>query len=284
MPELPEAETIVRQIRPSLVGVRLGSVRHVRADVVRGGSAAALKRTLRGARVRDVSRRGKRVLIELDSGDGLVIGLGMSGHVSVCEARESPAKHTHLRVPLEDGKRELRFRDARRFGGLWLLRGHDQGHAGFKLLGPEPLVIELAEFRRLMCRRRQIKALLMDQASLAGMGNIYCDEALFRAGIHPLTRAADLSSERVRNLRRAIRRVLREAIAAEGSSVNSYMTAEGRPGGFQFKLRVYDRAGEPCTRCGAPIERIQAAGRTTHYCPRCQKNSEFKTQNSKSES
>jgi formamidopyrimidine-DNA glycosylase len=230
-----------------------------------------------------VVRRGKRVAIELDGELRLVIGLGMSGHVSVAPAIEPVPTHTHLRIAIGDGERELRFRDPRRFGGLWLLNGRaEQANAGFVRLGPEPLTISSAEFRRIMSRRRQVKALLMDQSAIAGLGNIYCDEALYRAGIHPLERAVEVDARRVERLRQAIRRVLTEAIKAEGSSVNTYMTANGAPGGFQYRLRVYGREGEPCVRCGVRIERIVAAGRSSHFCPMCQRaNPKWKMNNGK---
>jgi formamidopyrimidine-DNA glycosylase len=270
MPELPEAETLVRQIRPRLIGAILGPVRHLRADVIRS-DMRGLRRRLLGRTVRDVVRRGKRIALELDDASRLVIGLGMSGHVSVAAAQDEVAKHTHLRLAVGDGSFELRFRDARRFGGLWLLNGEDdKNSAGFARLGPEPLSVGLREFRRIVDRERQIKALLMDQSALAGMGNIYCDESLFRARIHPQARAADLPPERVKCLHRAIRQVLNEAIAAEGSSVNSYMTADGGRGTFQYRLRVYGRTGEPCVKCNSEIKSMIAAGRTTHFCPACQ--------------
>ena len=269
MPELPEAETIVRQIRPLLRGVVLGVVRHLRPDMVRAATHS-LKRHIRGRAVRDVRRRAKRVVLQLDDDSRLVFGLGMTGHVAVLSAGETVAKHTHLRIALDGGGQELRFRDSRRFGGIWLLAPGDDS-AGFDRLGVEPLDVDLRIFRVIMDRPRRIKALLLDQATIAGMGNIYCDEALFRAGIHPLARAADVDPDRVRRLHRAIRRVLTEAIAAEGTTIASYLTAKGKTGSFQHRLRIYGRAGEPCHKCDTPIESATIAGRTTHICPVCQR-------------
>ncbi len=268
MPELPEAETIVRQLREQIRGAKLGPLRHVRRDLVRVG-ARALKKRLPGRTVRDVRRRGKRVVIDLDDDTRLVFALGMTGHLGIFAAGSDVAKHTHLRVALDGGRRELRFRDARRFGGIWLLDGTDDS-AGFTRLGVEPLEVDLRTFRRILARPRQVKALLLDQAAIAGLGNIYCDEALYRAGVHPCTRAADVDPARVKRLHRAIKRVLRESIAAKGTTVASYLTARGERGSFQSKLRVYGRQGERCRACGTPIERIQAAGRSTHLCPTCQ--------------
>ena len=268
MPELPEAETVVRQIKGLLRGARLGTVRHLRADMVRG-RARALKTRLPGRTVRDVHRRAKRVVIDLDNDTRLVFGLGMTGHVSVLESELEVAKHTHLRVALDGGDRELRFRDSRRFGGIWLLNGADDA-AGFPRLGVEPLAVDLRTFRRILARPRQVKALLLDQQAIAGLGNIYCDEALYRAGIHPHTRAQDVGAHRVKRLHRAIKRVLTEAIAAEGTTIGSFLNARGRPGSFQNKLRVYGRRGARCRICGTTIECIQAAGRSAHFCPTCQ--------------
>ena len=279
MPELPEVETIVRQIAGDLRGVTLGPVRHLRRDIVRGrrqglgrgrGAARALRERLGGTVVRAVSRRGKRVVLDLGPEMRLVFGLGMSGHLAVLPAAAPVAKHTHLRIALGRGDRELRFRDPRRFGGIWLLDGADD-RAGFARLGVEPLEMDLRVFRRLLARPRCIKALLMDQAMIAGLGNIYCDESLHRAGVHPLARAADIPPERVKRLHRAIRRVLAEAIAAEGTTIASYLTARGEQGSFQRRLRVYGRHGAPCRKCGTAIERLRIGGRSTHFCPTCQR-------------
>ena len=269
MPELPEAETVVRQVRSLLCGRRFGAVRHVRAEIVRAGGVRAVRRRLPGCLVHEVRRRGKRIVIALDGDLQLVIALGMTGHVAVLPCDQEVAKHTHLRVALEGETAELRFRDARRFGGVWLLEGTDE-RAGFARLGVEPLEVDLRGFRRLLACGRQTKALLMDQAVIAGLGNIYCDETLHRAGIHPLTRAGDLAPSRVQRLHRAVQRVLTEAIAANGTTIDSYLTARGERGSFQERLRVYGRDGEACRECGTLIERIQAAGRSTHFCPRCQ--------------
>ncbi|MFH0983487.1 MAG: bifunctional DNA-formamidopyrimidine glycosylase/DNA-(apurinic or apyrimidinic site) lyase [Planctomycetota bacterium] len=269
MPELPEAETIVRQIRGTLRGATLGTVRHLRDEIVRAGGARTIRKLLPGRTVRAVFRRGKRIVLDLDNERRLVFGLGMTGHLAVVPAEWEVAKHTHLRVALNGGDAELRFRDARRFGGIWLLDGADAA-AGFARLGVEPLETDLRTFRRILARSRRIKALLMDQAAIAGLGNIYCDEALYRAGIHPLARAADLVPEQVKRLHRAIRRVLGEAIAAEGITIKDYLTAWGESGLFQKRLRVYGREGEKCLKCGTLVERVRAAGRSTYFCPACQ--------------
>ncbi|MCK4657930.1 MAG: bifunctional DNA-formamidopyrimidine glycosylase/DNA-(apurinic or apyrimidinic site) lyase [Phycisphaerae bacterium] len=259
---------MVRQIRKQLQGAMLGQVRHLRSDVVRGG-AGGLTERLPGHRVLEVLRRGKRVVLDLDKNMRLVFGLGMTGHVSVVPAEAEVAGHTHLRVVLEGSRQELRFRDSRRFGGIWLLDGADDS-AGFARLGADPLEMGLRTFRRLLDRPRQIKALLLDQALIAGLGNIYCDEALSRAGIYPPARADQLHPDRVKRLHRAIKQVLEAAIAAEGSTINSYLTSRNERGSFQKRLRVYGRHGADCRQCGTTIERAQTAGRSTHFCPKCQ--------------
>lgn len=280
VPELPEAETIARSLHDALTGRRLGTPILERADIVR--HAEAPLETLARRRVVMVSRRGKRVLIQLDRDLTLVFALGMTGRLLVESAAAPPTRHTHLRIPLAGSDWELRFHDPRRFGGLWLVRTTEvrpataletgNGHRTPRALplGDEPLTVTLPRFRRLLRRRRQIKALLLDQSVIAGLGNIYADEGLHRARIHPLRCADTLTDPEVATLRRALRVVLSAAIDADGSTLMDYRTPLGRPGSFQRQHRVYQRAGKPCKSCRTPIERIVAAGRTTHFCPRCQ--------------
>ncbi|NOS99407.1 MAG: bifunctional DNA-formamidopyrimidine glycosylase/DNA-(apurinic or apyrimidinic site) lyase [Phycisphaerales bacterium] len=286
MPELPEAETIARELATALTGRVLNRPIVVRADVVHGDVRLVTtydtpsRRDLTigrprndGApgRVIDVGRRGKRVIVQMEHGARITFALGMTGSVTIEEAGAECAAHTHLRIPIGDGEREVRFCDPRRFGGVWISNGREPD-TGRRLrpLGPEPLDVTASEFRRIMRRRRQVKALLMDQQALAGMGNIYCDESLHRAGIHPRTPASELTDGRVAALRRAIRSVLRSAIRFNGSTIMDYRTPGGREGSFQLRHRVYQREGLPCRTCRTPIERITAAGRSTHFCPRCQ--------------
>ncbi len=270
MPELPEAETIVRTLSPHLHGRRFERVVVHRKDIA-NGRAAQIPRRLNGRRVSNVRRSGKRVVIEFDEGTRLVVALGMTGRLTVVESAEPLLNHTQFQAAIAGTKLDLRFRDPRRFGGLWLLDATEE-MVGPRLgpVGPDPLEIRWTEFRLLLQRQRQIKALLLDQKMLAGMGNIYCDEALHRAGIHPLTRACDLPDAQGRDLLRTMRRVLRDAIADGGTTFMDYRNADGRPGGFQRKHRVYNREGEPCRTCKTPIIRITAAGRSSHLCPTCQ--------------
>lgn len=269
MPELPEAETIVRHVAPQLVGACITRVVHLRRDVLTRGPKRA-PGWLVGARVERVTRRGKRPIILFDGGRGLVVLLGMSGYLGVHAAGDPVKPHTHLRLALDDGARELRFADARRFGGLsFFERAGDRTPPGLADLGLEPLDMTAPQFRAVLRRDRQVKALLMDQHTVAGLGNIYCDEALHRAGIHPLTVAARLDPARVDRLRRAIREVLSAAIRHEGTTIINFAHPDG-PGNFKSRLRVYSRDGQPCRRCRATIVREVIAGRSTHYCPRCQ--------------
>jgi formamidopyrimidine-DNA glycosylase len=221
--------------------------------------------------VKRVRRRAKRVIVDLDDGTELVFRLGMSGQLMLADGDEPPEPHTHLRIAVPDLDCELRFRDPRRFGGVWCLTGGSKT-VGRPLgeVGPEPLDTTPAEFRRILQRRRQIKALLMDQHVIAGLGNIYCDEALHAARIHPLTCANALDAATADRLLRAVKRTLRAAIRFNGSTFMDYRRADGTEGSFQKHHRVYQRHGEPCRTCGTRIRRIHCAGRSTFLCPECQ--------------
>ena len=233
------------------------------ARVLRG-DADAMAAGLAGSKVKDVRRHGKFIEIELDGGRSFLVHLGMTGKLLL---NSPPGKHTHAILTLDRGT--LLYDDSRQFGRLELSTGLP---ARVQKLGPEPLEITLSEFAgRLHSRKTRMKALLLNQQFLRGIGNIYADEALFRAGIHPLATAARLRPERIKKLHGAIRAVLREAIAAGGSSVSDYVDVDGRQGSFQVHHNVYQKAGEPCPRCGARIRRILVSQRGTHFCPRCQK-------------
>jgi len=219
---------------------------------------------LAGRRIRGVRRRGKFIVMDLDNGHCFTVHLGMTGKLLL---GGTPARHTHAVLNLDRGV--LRYEDQRQFGRLEVSRGLPDR---LEKLGPEPLEVTLAEFTaRLKSRKARIKAVLLDQHFVRGVGNIYADEALFRAGIHPLAIGARLRPERVKRLHRAIVAVLTQAIEKGGSSISDYVDAEGRQGFFQFEHRVYQRTGEPCIVCGGPIRRTLVAQRGTHYCPRCQR-------------
>jgi formamidopyrimidine-DNA glycosylase len=262
MPELPEVETVVRSLRPHLLGRRILNA-EFRAGRVLIGSAQKMAAAVAGQTIRGIDRYGKFIAIRLDRGI-LTVHLGMTGRLQI---DAPPAKWTHAILTLDGGV--LTYEDSRQFGRIEY--GPDVPHRVTKL-GPEPLEIPLDEFsRRLKARQTPVKAALLNQAVVRGVGNIYADEALFRAGIHPKRRASSLRKDRVERLYRSMREVLAEAIESRGSSVSNYVDGKGRKGGFQVLHRVYGRTGEPCLNCGAPIRKITVAQRGTHYCAKCQK-------------
>ena len=270
MPELPDVETIVRELRTRLTRRRVESATVERADVVHG-DPRPLGALIAGRLVKTVDRRAKRIIIELTRNLRLVFHLGMSGRLTIDDHDNPIAKHTHVRIGFGREIGELRFRDPRRFGGVWVLTDAGE-YVGKRLgrLGPEPLELAAKGFRRILASRRQIKALLLDQSKIAGLGNIYTDEALYAAGVHPMTPADALAEPIAGQLLRAIKQTLRRAIRARGSTLMDYRTVDGQTGSFQRQHRVYGRTGQPCRKCGAPIERIIVAGRSTCFCPRCQ--------------
>jgi len=281
VPELPEVETIVRDLRPQLAGRRIESVQltrdpAIRRRLVRYPNPTKFVRNLRGRTIRSVERRGKYLVMPLDhDGERLVVHLGMTGHLRVWEPEETPVKHTHFRALLDSGL-ELRYDDPRQFGRL-LLGTQDElvaGRAFPARLGPEPIHGDLteAEFDSIVTsRRRPIKSALLDQSFLAGVGNIYADEACFRAGIRPSRWTHRLTARERRALYSAIQEVLENGIAARGSSIINYVDAFGVRGGNQEKLLVYGRSGEPCVKCGTPLQGARLAGRGTVYCRKCQR-------------
>jgi formamidopyrimidine-DNA glycosylase len=275
MPELPEVETVARSLREDLVGSTIQgvTVRWTRTVALPAGQRAGdeFRSTLLGRRILSVGRRGKYLVIALDEGY-LLIHLKMSGRLQVVPRDEPADKHVQVAFDL-DGDRQFRFRDVRKFGRIYLV---DRPEIVTAMLGPEPLAedLTLADFRRLLARRSgRLKSLLLNQAFLAGLGNIYADEALFRARLHPLRRAATLSDEEQERLYRAVRSVLEEAIANQGTTLSDggYVDAQGQAGRYQERLAVYHRAGEPCRWCQAPIERLVIGGRSSHFCPSCQR-------------
>lgn len=286
MPELPEVETIRCVLERKLAGRRIlaAEVRPPGSGRTRLGcsldtAACGLERHLRGRRITGVRRRAKYLLLDLDRGH-LLVHLGMTGQLFAARPRERPApglpalpdKHTHLILDLSGGSR-LYYRDIRKFGSLrWLTDRADEAQT-LGVLGPEPLGAEFTPkvlAGGLRGRTASIKALLLNQKLVAGLGNIYVDEALFRAGIAPQTRGGRLTAARVARLHAAIRRVLTEAIRHRGTTLTDYFDPESRRGGFQERLRAYGRTGEPCPACGAPIARAVVAQRGTHWCRKCQ--------------
>jgi formamidopyrimidine-DNA glycosylase len=293
VPELPEVETIVRGLDKRVAGDIIESVWIGSKRQPLKSSAAAIASTLEGKRIVRVHRAGKHIVFDLETesrapesasskkkgkrGDRgqkppaeslptaqWIVHLGMTGRMVVCEPAEAIAKHTHLIAKLASG-RELRFIDPRMFGKLSIHAG------GFDPGGTEPLEVSGDQFVALFRgRKTPIKSALLNQKLLRGVGNIYADESLFRAGIRPRRRAATITREQLGKLHRAVRDVLREAIAVGGSSISDYVGADGEEGFFQLQHRVYGREGEPCLVCGTAIRRVVLAGRSSHYCSNCQ--------------
>ena len=280
MPELPEVETIVRGLGRRVVGDMIESVWIGSRKQPLKSPAALIARTLEGKRIERVHRAGKHIVFELEpqaltkrkrsanSGDGTaqwVVHLGMTGRMVVSEPSAEIAKHTHLIATLASG-RQLRFVDPRMFGKLSV---HSDG---FDPGGVEPLEVSEERFIALFRgRKTPIKSALLNQKLVRGVGNIYADESLFRAGIRPRRRAAAVTRQELGKLYRSVREVLREAIALGGSSVSDYVDADGEEGFFQLQHRVYGREGAPCHTCGTAIRRVVLVGRSSHYCPKCQK-------------
>ena len=268
MPELPEVETVVRQLRPQLVGASIDTVSVLWPRTVACPSVRAFRAGLAGRVVTSVERRAKYLLFGLDDGFTLVGHLRMTGRFHV--ALDPPGRHARVACTLHDGRRFV-FDDVRKFGRLALVRRVEDA---LPPLGPEPLSDALTGAwlaSALRARRRALKPLLLDQSFLAGLGNIYVDESLHRAGLHPLRSSHTLRRPQADALADAIRGVLGAAIAAEGSSFDSfYRTPEGKPGAFQDEFQVYGRDGRECRRCGTTIVKLVVGQRGTHVCPRCQ--------------
>ncbi len=272
MPELPEVEIIRRQLERELAGARITDCEVLLPRLVTYPTPLGYRRGLKGRRVLAVRRRGKYLLLELEGGRELVVHLGMTGSLLFSPPYEERPRHTHLVFHLEDG-RDLLYVDPRTFGETALLRkGGRRPLRGLHNLGPEPLAEDFdpASLSSALRGRCRVKSALMDQSRIAGIGNIYADEALHRAGISPLRRACDLTPGETARLHAALREVLAEAIARGGSSVSDYVDLRGERGSFQEAHRVYRRAGEPCPRCGTPIRREVIAGRGSYFCPACQ--------------
>jgi formamidopyrimidine-DNA glycosylase len=270
MPELPEVETVARGLASVLAGQTFTSVEIGWPRTVAFPSVTQFKEQIAGRQVVSVGRRGKFVVVNLDDG-ALLIHLKMSGRLWVVPSDEPRDKHTHTVFNLDSGQ-HLRFHDVRKFGRVYLV-GDPAQITG--RLGPEPLSDEFTvdSFRQLLARRSgRLKSLLLNQEFLAGLGNIYADEALFTAKLDPLRKADTLTPEEQTRLYQAIRTVLRRAVVGRGTTLNDkgYLDVRGQAGTYQSQVAVYGRAGEPCPTCDSGIERIVVGGRSTHYCPHCQ--------------
>lgn len=274
MPELPEVETIARDLDRRVTGATVRAVRIAKHDILAPGTTVVrLRRNLPGRRISNVRRRGKNLVLTFDGDLRLVINLGMTGRVVTSDSpRADELSHVAARIDLEDG-RSLLYDDARRFGRLdlrteadWRLRDAQ--------LGVEPLADDFSPADLHAMTRRSlvpIRNWLLDQSRIAGVGNIYANEALFRSGIRPTRRARRITRREATVLHRELRAVLQEAIHARGTTFSDYRDAEGNEGGFQFRLRVYDREGMPCGVCSTPLRRTVLSNRSAFYCPACQR-------------
>jgi formamidopyrimidine-DNA glycosylase len=277
MPELPEVETILRGLERCVLGRRITKTEVLTPWVI-SGFPDVFCRQVQDRTIVGFARKGKSLAVRLSTdGDSppayLLVRLGMTGQIVVAPRDGPLLPHTHVRMALDIGPQELRYRDSRRFGRLRFCT-LEELELIFGSLGPDALTItETQLLRAVHGRQGSIKGLLLNQAIISGLGNIYADEALFRARIHPETAAGRLSKSRVQGLYRAIHKVLRRAIALQGTSFRDYIDIEGRPGSFRPRLCVYQRTGKPCPRCATSIRRIRICGRSSHFCPNCQRRS-----------
>ncbi len=272
MPELPEVETVRRRLEPVLTGRRFVRVAISDGRLVRPLEPVQVAAELEGESVAAVDRRGKYLIVRFVSGRSLLIHLRMTGslrHAPAGTLAEDP--HRRAVVRLDDGS-DVAYRDVRRFGTWLVLEPGELNSYLAQRLGPEPLgrLTGRGLAARLERRRAPVKAALLDQRTLAGVGNIYADEALWQARVHPLRPSCELDGGEVARIHRSVRRVLRTGIARQGASLRDYALPDGGSGSMQHEFRVYGREGEPCDRCGTPIAKIRAAGRGTWLCPRCQ--------------
>ncbi|MDQ2982716.1 MAG: bifunctional DNA-formamidopyrimidine glycosylase/DNA-(apurinic or apyrimidinic site) lyase [Actinomycetota bacterium] len=274
MPELPEVETVRVRLKPHVVGRRFDRVEILDSRLTRPFDPAAVAAQLEGERVAELARRGKYLIFRFESGRVLLVHLRMTG--SLAHRRNGAVAddpHQRAVVKLDDGS-DVTYRDVRRFGTWLLLDPEEVDPYLAERLGSEPLgrtFTARALADRLAKRRAPIKAALLDQRTLAGLGNIYVDEALWHAGIHPLRPAQELDEREIEALHRGIRRTLKTGIERQGATLRDYRTPDGSPGRMQDAFMVYGRSGKPCERCGTPIEKIHAGGRGTSYCPSCQR-------------
>lgn len=271
MPELPEVETIRRTLEPKLLGKRIMGGNVLNPRLVQGGTPEAFLQAITGHVVDALDRRGKYLLFRLSGGLTFGLHLRMTGQLTVEPADSPLGKAVYLQIALENGT-EMRLCDQRKFARVFLF-SEGWEPSSLTRLGPEPLAAEFtyqALKKRLSRRTLAVKKALLNQEIVAGIGNIYADEALFAAGIHPVRPAASLTDAEIKRLHGAIQTILTEAITQRGTTQRNYCDGEGKPGSYQFSLKVYGRKGEPCATCGAPLVKMNFGGRGTHFCPLCQ--------------
>jgi len=269
MPELPEVETIIRSLSPKIQGLVVSSFKLLFPGVFRNSDERALEK-LRGKKVIRLRRRGKWILIDFDGDLSLLCHLKMTGQFLFCPSKRAIDKHTHFILSFKDRSDELRFRDVRKFGSITC---HPTSEVlKFRNLGPEPLEVSFSRFRKLFQGRRgRLKSLLLNQNFIAGIGNIYADEILFEAKLHPSAPAFLLEEQELLRLWEAMRFILRKALVYRGTSIRNFKDAENQEGDFQNHLQVYGKESFSCPRCRERIERLRLGGRSSFFCPQCQK-------------
>ncbi|GGC93543.1 formamidopyrimidine-DNA glycosylase [Thalassobacillus devorans] len=273
MPELPEVETVRQTLRKLILNKKITDVTVLWENIVKLPlETEAFRQELKGQTVREINRKGKFLIVEFDD-IAMVSHLRMEGKYGVYPAAEPRKKHTHVIFQLDDGT-ELRYNDVRKFGTMHLFKkGEERHQKPLALLGPDPFDSSFTLdyfYNRLQKTQRSIKAVLLDQSIVAGLGNIYVDETLFRSGIHPERKANTLTSGEVDKVRIAAIETLQEAVEQGGTTIRSYVNSQGQIGMFQQRLFVYGKVEEPCQQCGAPIEKIRVSNRGTHFCRNCQ--------------
>lgn len=270
MPELPEVENLAQGLAAQVLGLTIEDVRcHFPAVVVPDPDCFA--EAVRGRRFENLRRHGKYLFFLLSGDVALALHLRMTGQLLLVPRVQRVDKHTHLELFLANREMKIVFRDVRKFGRLKLLEGRVEEFIKEKKLGPDALGISVLQLHRALRKTgRCIKAALLDQTVVAGLGNIYTDEILFREQISPLKQACSLDSERTASLLRTVQKVLRSAIRRKGTTISDYVDSRGEKGSFQNELMVYGRKGQPCSRCGTPIVKTRVAGRGTYFCPSCQ--------------
>ena len=271
MPELPEVETIVRGLRKTLAGKKIKDVNVIFPGIVKQNSRH-FKKNVEKSKIIRVRRRGKFILVDLSNETTILAHLGMTGSFLLRKPSTRLSKHDHLVLKLDKTQKELIYRDLRKFGKIKSFgTSLEEKLPELKKLGPEPLNISPSDFVNLFTKRKgRIKSALLNQQIFAGLGNIYTDESLFEAKIHPLQKIDRLNPRALETLRQTIQKVLKKAIKAGGSSIENYYNVDGEIGSFQLQHKVYGREGLPCKRCGIRIKRIKISQRSSYFCPRCQ--------------
>ncbi len=271
MPELPEVETIARGLQKTIVGKKIKNVRVIFPGIIKQDAKSFIK-DAEESKIINVRRRGKFMLMDLDNRMTILAHLGMTGSFLLLRPPTVLNKHDHLILRFDETRKELRYNDQRKFGKIKSFYTPGELNVPeLRTLGPEPLSTSTSDFVNLFKRRKgRMKSALLNQQIIAGLGNIYADESLFEARIHPQRKADTLTPQALKRLHQAIQKILEKAIRAGGSSIENYCDINGKIGGFQLQHRVYGREGLPCKKCGAKIKRIKISQRSSCFCPRCQ--------------